>query len=100
MKTWIAGGLMILPLLIAIAIAYWPSHPLPGSSIIIPPPDVHSRDDVSSLAQQIPAAIADELKRIPALTIETAESDIDPATAGRFDAVIITTLTEDSGIIR
>jgi len=100
MKPWIAAGLIILPLLIAGLVAYWPSEHIAVSSVIIPPADVHSNNDVSDLAGEVPLALARELQRIPELKVETANTHIDPDTAARFDAVVITTLTEDAGIIR
>ena len=100
MKPWIAAALMVVPLLIAAAVTYWPVEPVDVSSVVIPPPDVHTHDDISALAREVPSVLARRLMEIPRLKVQVAETDIGPEQAAAFDAVIITTLTEDAGIIQ
>jgi hypothetical protein len=100
MKGWIAAALIIVPLLVAGAIAYWPAQPVAVHSVIIPPPDLHGRSDISDLAKEIPAVIADELHKKAKLEVQISAGNIDATEAAAFDAVIITTLTEDAGIVQ
>ena len=100
MKGWIAAALMAVPLLIAAAIAYWPAEPFAVTSVVIPPTDPHGRSDISTLAKEVPAALAKQLHEAQKLKIQIADKDIDAKEAAAFDAVIITTLTEDAGILQ
>jgi hypothetical protein len=93
-------ALIIVPLLIAAAITYWPSERIPLSTVVILPPDLHSQNDVSGLAEEIPAALAGQLENIPRLRVEVTDKAIDAEHAAAFDAVVITTLTEDAGIVQ
>jgi hypothetical protein len=98
MKGAIAAALIVVPLLIAAAIAYWPAPPVSVSTVLILAPDVHGRTDISELAKDVPAALAEQLA--PKLKVRIAEENIDSNEAEAFDAVIITTLTEDAGIVQ
>ena len=100
MKAWVAAALMVVPLLIAAAIAYWPAKAVRVATVVIPPPDVHGRSDISGLAKNVPAILAERLREAPKLKVKIAERNIDANEAAAFDAVIITTVTEDAGIIQ
>jgi hypothetical protein len=100
MKGWIAAALIILPLIIAAAIAYWPTKPVEVRSVVILPPDVHGRSDISDLAEELPALLAEQLRQLPKLKLQIAETNLDSSEAAAFDAAIITTLTEDAGIVQ
>jgi hypothetical protein len=100
MKGWIAAALIVLPLVIAAAIAYWPTTPAEVTSVVIPPPDVHGRTDISELERELPGILAERLRQASKLQVKLAEKAIDVNEAGEFDAVIITTLTEDAGIVQ
>jgi hypothetical protein len=100
MKGWIAAALMIVPLLIAAAISYWPAKAVAVNTIVIPPPNVHGRSDISELASELPAVLAEQLRQAPKLKVQIAEKNLDADEAVAFDAVIITTLTEDAGIVQ
>ena len=100
MKGWIAAALIVVPLLLAAAIAYWPVEPLAVSSVIIPPPDTHGRSDISEIAKDVPAVLARQLREAQKLNVQIADKNIDAKEAAAFDAVIITTLTEDAGILQ
>ena len=100
MKAWVAAALMVVPLLIAAAIAYWPAKAVRVATVVIPPPDVHGRSDISGLAKDVPAILAERLREAPKLKVKIAERNIDANEAAAFDAVIITTVTEDAGIIQ
>ena len=100
MKGWIAAALIVVPLLIAAAIAYWPATPVEVTNLVIPPPDVHGRGNISELAKELPARLADQLREAPKLKVQVAEKNIDAKEAAAFDAVVITTLTEDVGIVQ
>ena len=100
MKAWVAAALMVVPLLIAAAIAYWPAKAVTVATVVIPPPDVHGRSDISGLAKNVPAILAERLREAPKLKVKIAEKNIDANEAAAFDAVIITTVTEDAGIIQ
>jgi len=100
MKAWIAAALMIVPLLIAAAIAYWPAKRVAVVSVIIPPPDVHGGGNISELANEVPAVLAEQLHEAPRLKVQISERNIDANEAAAFDAVILTTLTEDAGIVQ
>ena len=69
-------------------------------TVVIPPPDVHGRSDISGLAKDVPAILAERLREAPKLKVKIAEKNIDANEAAAFDAVIITTVTEDAGIIQ
>jgi hypothetical protein len=100
MKSRITVALIVLPLLIALAVTYWPDEEIKVSSVIILPTDVQGRSDISSLASSIPEALAEQLRGIPNVRVEVAKGSIDQHHVAGFDAVIITTLMEDAGIIR
>jgi len=100
MKAWIAAALMIVPLLIAAAVTYWPVESISVSTVVIPPTDVHSPHDISALADEIPAALSRHLKENPKLQVQIMQSGVDSKQAMGFDAVVITTLTEDAGIVQ
>ena len=100
MKGWIAAALIVVPLLIAATIAYWPAKPIEVTSVVIAPPDVHGRSDISDLAEEVPALLAKQLRELPRLKVRIAEKNLGPNDAAAFDAVIITTLTEDAGIVQ
>ena len=100
MKPLIAAALIIVPLLIAGVITYWPGESAAISTVVIPPPEVHSTQDISTLADQIPPALSNPLKETAGLQVLIAEKNVDPAQAVGFDAVILTTLTEDAGIFQ
>ena len=98
MKGAIAAALIVVPLLIAAVIAYWPAPPVSVSTVLILAPDVHGRTDLSELAKDVPAALSKELA--PKLKVRIAEGNIDTNEAEAFDAVIVTILTEDAGIVQ
>jgi hypothetical protein len=100
MKGWIAAALILVPLLIAATIAYWPAKPIEVTSVVIAPPDVHGRSDISDLAEELPTLLAEQLRQLPKLKVQIAEKNLDSNGAAAFDAVIITTLTEDAGIVQ
>ncbi len=100
MKAWIAAALMIVPLLIAAAINYWPAESISVSTVVIPPPDVHSPHDISVLANEIPAALSSALRENSKFQVQITEGAVDSKQAMGFDAVVITTLTEDAGIVQ
>src|SRR5262249_39701873 len=100
MKGWIAAALIVLPLIIAAAIAYWPTKPVEVRNVVILPPDVHGRSDVSDVAAELPALLAEQLRQVPKLTVKIADKNLDSTEAAAFDAAIITTLTEDAGIVQ
>ena len=100
MKPLIAAALIILPLLIAAVITYWPAEPVAVSTVMIPPAEVHSSQDISGPADDIPAVLSSHLKEIPGLRVEVVQRSVDPAQAAGFDVVILTTLTEDAGIFQ
>lgn len=99
-KPLIATALMIVPLLIVAVITWWPAEPVAVSTVLIPPTDVHSPQDISGPADEIPAVLSSHLKEIPGLQVHVAERNVDPAQAAGFDVVILTTLTEDAGIFQ
>src|SRR5207237_9816511 len=72
MKGWIAAALMVLPLLIAVAIGYWPTRAVAVATVVIPPPDVHGRTDISELAKDLPAMLAERLREAAKLHVNTA----------------------------
>ena len=100
MKGWIAAALIVLPLIIAAAIAYWPTKPVEVRSVVILPPDVHGRSDISDVAAELPALLAEQLRQLPKLNVQIAEKNLDSTEAAAFDGAIITTLTEDAGIVQ
>jgi hypothetical protein len=100
MKGLIGAALIVVPLLIAAAIAYWPAEPVSVTTVVVSPPDVHSHDDISHLAKEVSTVLAEELREEAKLTVQIAEKNIDPKEAAAFDAVILTSLTEDAGIIQ
>lgn len=100
MKAWIAAALIIVPLLLAAAVTYWPVESISVSTVVIPPTDVHSPHDISALANEIPAALARHLRENPKLQVQITQSDVGSKQAMGFDAVVITTLTEDAGIVQ
>ncbi len=100
MRGWIAAALIVVPLLIAAVIAYWPAKPVEVTNVVITQPDVHGRGDISELAKDLPARLAEQLREAPKLKVQVAEKNLDANEATAFDAVIITTLTEDAGIVQ
>ena len=96
----IAAALIVVPLIIAAVIAYWPTKPVEITSVVIPPPGVHGRTDISDLAKELPDILAERLRMAPKLKVKVAEKDLGANEAAAFDAVIITTLTEDAGIVQ
>jgi hypothetical protein len=100
MKGWIAAALIVVPLLIAATISYWPAKPIEVTNVVIPPPDVHGRGDISDLAIDLATRLADQLRETPKLKVHVAEKNLDANEAAAFDAVVITTLTEDAGIVQ
>ena len=69
MKAWVAAALMVVPLLIAAAIAYWPAKAVTVATVVIPPPDVHGRSDISGLAKDVPAIL------IPLVVVDKSNVD-------------------------
>jgi hypothetical protein len=100
MKSRFAVALIVLPLLIALAIKYWPVERVKVSSVIILPTYVQGGSDISTLAASIPEALAQQLRNIPDLRMELAEESVNEHRVTGFDAVIMTALMEDAGIIR
>ena len=100
MKPLIAAALIIVPLLIAAVITWWPAEPVAVSTVLITPAEVHSQQDISGLADNIPAVLSSHLKEIPGLEVHVAQRNVDPAQAVGFDVVILTGLTEDAGIFQ
>jgi hypothetical protein len=100
MKGGIAAALIVVPLLIAALIAYWPSSPVSVATVLVLPPDVHGQSDISALAKDVPAVLAEQLHASNKLTVRIAEKNMDSNEALAFDAVIMTTLTEDAGIFQ
>ena len=100
MKASIGAALIVVPLLIAAAIAYWPTQPTVVTTVVIPPPDVHGHVNVSELAQEVPLVLSEQLHEAPKLKVQITGKDINANEAAAFDAVIITTLTEDAGIVQ
>jgi hypothetical protein len=100
MKGLVGAALIVVPLLIAAAIAYWPKEPISVMTVVISPTEVHSRDDISDLAEQVPKVLAEQLHEAAKLTVQIVERNIDMKEAEAFDAAILTSLTEDAGIIQ
>jgi len=100
MKGGIAAALIVVPLLIAALIAYWPTPPVSVSTVLILPPDVHGRSDISELAKDVPPVLADQLQAAGNLKVRVAEKNVESNEAMAVDAVIVTTLTEDAGIVQ
>jgi hypothetical protein len=100
MKGFIGAALIVVPLLIAAAIAYWPAEPVSVTTVVISPPGVRSYDDISHLAKEVSTVLAEELREAPKLTVQITEKNVDTNEAEAFDAVILTSLTEDAGIIQ
>jgi hypothetical protein len=100
MKASIGAALIVVPLLIAAAIAYWPKQPAVVTTVVIPPPDVHGHVNVSELAQEVPILLSEQLHEAPKLKVQISGKDINANEAAAFDAVIITSVTEDAGILQ
>jgi uncharacterized NAD(P)/FAD-binding protein YdhS len=100
MKGLIGAALIVVPLLIAAAIAYWPKEPVSVITVVISRTAVHSHNDISDFAEEVPRVLAEELREAAKLTVQIAERNIDQKEAAGFDAVILTSLTEDAGIIQ
>ena len=64
MKSWIAAALIIVPLLLAAAITYWPHARVVVSSVVILPSQVHGTGKAADLADKIPLTLAAHLKDI------------------------------------
>jgi hypothetical protein len=100
MKGGFAAALIVVPLLIAAVIAYWPAKQVRVETVLILPPDVRSRSDISDLVKDVPAVLAEQLHANPELKVRIAEKNMDSSEAAAFDAVIVTMLTEDAGILQ
>jgi hypothetical protein len=93
----IAGGLMIVPLLIAAAIAYWPSRPAERSvTQVFVLATVQGPNDVDNLADELSRTIAQALEHAGvAVTIGQKGSD-----AAQGAALLLTAMTVDAGIFQ
>ena len=92
----IAAGLMIVPLLIAAAISYWPFRDAgpPISSLAILPTKVYGPADLAYLADEVPMTISTNLAGVEGLDVRT------PPNANDYGAsvVVLSAITVDAGI--
>lgn len=106
----IAVSLMIVPLLLAAAINYWPFHEntRPISSVIVLPSKVNGTPDQAFLADEVSTAVSKYLARSKSLEIRTPPSSIqiEPmkgdfvkiADAYGVSVIVLTAITIDAGI--
>lgn len=84
---------MIVPLVIAAAISYWPqAAPEPLSSIAVLPAQVHGFPDEAELAGALPAALSNHLTGIDPLKLEVQPE--------RADILVLSAITSDSGLVQ
>jgi hypothetical protein len=93
MKPLIAAGLIVVPLLIVAAIAWWPDPQLDVSSVLILPPEADGSEKVDNLLDEIPVTLSIQLKEISGLEVRLGGKE--PA-----DVIVMTALTSDSGILQ
>ena len=93
MKPLIAAALIVVPLLMVAAIAWWPDSPIDASSVVILPPEVYGSEKVGNLPDEIPGTLSRHLKEITGLQVKVG-------TGETADILVVTSLTSDSGIVQ
>lgn len=93
MKSRIPAALIMVPLLIAAAVRYWPHAPIAVSSVAIAPPKLYGSGNVPDLADKITATLAAHLREIAGLRV-----NVSPAETA--DVLVVTSLTSDSGLLQ
>ena len=106
----VAVALIVVPLVIAAAISYWPPGDAgpPISSVIVLPAKIKASPDLAYLSDAIAAALTKHLAGIPGIEVKVPPSSPEvellkgdysrlagPSTAG---AVVLSALTVDAGI--
>ena len=89
----VAASLIVVPLLVAAAIAIWPTEAANVSSVVILPPKTYGRETTGINLEMIRTVLTDHLKEITDLEIKSSPSQ-------SADAAVLTTLTSDSGILQ
>lgn len=93
MKSWIAAALIIVPLLIAAAVRYWPHTPAGVSIVAIAPPKLYGSDDLAVLGDKITVTLAMHLKEVAGLQVKLSSAET-------ADVLVVTSLTSDSGLLQ
>ena len=93
-RSWIAVALMLLPLIIAGLISYWPKERSEIGRVVILPAKLYGQADTSNLAASVPPTLLGELGDVKGITVTTAD------TAAEADVAVIPSLTLDSGLLQ
>ena len=113
MKSFFAAALMILPVLIAAVVSYWPSREIPprGSSVVLfLPVNVHGTGDVGDLANALPSELAAYLGNIRELQTKTTPASLQVGSSSNgysriaeeygANLLVLAALTSDSGLLQ
>jgi hypothetical protein len=113
LRSALAAGMMIIPLLIVAAVKYWPSDDLydfDGSSILVLPAKVIGQSSSNYLGDAVAANLSSHLGQVPGLRmkpppasqelLQYADDYGKVAAAYGVDLLILTAITVDSGMFQ
>ena len=104
---------MIVPVLIAATVSYWPSHNPSGSEaslVLVLPTTVFGSSEVRDLAARVPESLSMQVGSVPGKQMKTAPTTIqvDPKKADYrkigadygADLLLLTAITGDAGLLQ